>query len=159
VRPQIVAIAPAHGWGDQATRVNVTYVWDVGEPAESRPPAFCRLGARVAAAAAVTGDTVVCVAPPAAAQAVAVAVSFDGAVWSAEEVRFAYRNRFSPLGILPIVALYAVGIAGIAVCIWRAARAARADPDEQQPFLATARPSEGAGVVRKKRRPRRRAAP
>jgi hypothetical protein len=154
-----VAIAPVQGWSDQATRINVTYVWDVGETALGHPAAFCRLGGRVGSAATVTDDTVVCIALPTAEQSIEVAISFDGKVWSTEEFQFLFKNRFDILGILPIVALYAIAVAGIAVCIWKAAAPLKAEHEEGHPFLASAWDLAGAGIGRKKKRPRRRAGP
>jgi hypothetical protein len=88
-----------------------------------------------------------------------VAISFDGGQWSAEAFRFRYKNRFNIFGILPIVLIYAMVIAALAVCIWRGAGMMRPveDAAESQPFLGTVA-GEGAGVV-KKRGARRRGRP
>jgi hypothetical protein len=86
-----------------------------------------------------------------------VAISFDGTHWSIEQFEFVYRNRFTLLSIMPIVLLYGLIVVGIAALIWYAFGAARRDDgnkDERQPFIR--RDTRGAGVVRKKAKPRKR---
>jgi hypothetical protein len=155
--PRVVAVSPSIGWSEDATAVNVTYVWDVNESGFEHASAFCRFGAQTFPAESVSDDIVVCRTQSRPAQAVTVAISFDGMHWSIEQFEFVYKNRFSLLSILPIVLLYALIVVGIAALIWHAFGAGTRDDgndDESRPFLA--RGTRGAGVVRKKTRPRKR---
>jgi hypothetical protein len=157
ILPRVLGVSPSIGWSDDATIVNVTYVWDVNESAFEHAHAFCRFGGQTFPAELVTDDVVVCKTASRPAQTVGVAISFDGTHWSIEQFEFVYRNRFGLLNIMPIVLLYGLIVVGIAALIWHvfgAGRREEGNEDENQPFLG--RGTLGTGIARKKTRPRKR---
>jgi hypothetical protein len=160
VVPQILGIAPVQAWSDRTTAINIAYLWDVGETADQHSVAFCKLGTETVQSTLVTNDTIVCIARPRLPQVVDVAIMFEGGPWSTDDFQLLYTNRFDLWGILPIVGLYGIGIAGVGVCIWRIAGGRNEEDagDESQPFLAVSADSKGAGVAKKKSA-RRRAGP
>jgi hypothetical protein len=165
ITPQILGIAPLQVWSDESTRINISYLWDVGEAVDSHPYAMCRFGFEQKPAVIVTNDTIVCVAGPRAPQIVEIAIAFEGSSWSTEEFQLVYKNRFSLLTILPIVGIYALGIGGVAVCIWRISGGQKklgkevGDEEEGQPFLGVEAVKRGTGIVKKKRGARQRGGP
>ena len=78
ILPPVLGASPSIGWSEDATIVNVTYVWDVNESASEHAHAFCRFGMHTFSAESVTDDVIVCKAAPRSAQTVNVAISFDG---------------------------------------------------------------------------------
>jgi hypothetical protein len=132
--------------------VNVTYAWDVGENASDHSAAFCRFGMLHSNAEAVSDSAVVCRAPPRPAQAVRVAISFDGVHWSTDRVRFVYSDRRNFWARLGAVAIYAMVGAGVAAFTWVACAKAGGGRGraESRPFIAA------AAAAGKKARARRR---
>jgi hypothetical protein len=139
--PVIVAVTPVEGWSHEETLVAVSYRWALKEPVAE---AFCRFGMLFSAAQKVDADAVVCKAPARPKQVVSVAISFDGAHWSREDVQFTYKNKFSVVKAAALVAGYAAAVVGVGAFVWWAFRRGKDDKAaETEPFMGAAKPATG----------------
>jgi hypothetical protein len=152
---RILDIYPKWGPTDQETLVNVTFAWDVNETVST---GFCRFGVLYRNAERVTGRWMTCRAPAKTQQVVRVAISLDGTLWSTDEITFEYRKPVNLVSSAGVVLLYVAVVAGITAFIWHTFGRGKvtAGDDERRPFLAAGN-HEGAGVVTKKGRARKRA--
>jgi hypothetical protein len=152
---RIIDISPKWGPADQQTLVNVTFTWDVNETVST---GFCRFGMLYSNAERVSGRWMTCRAPAKRQQVVRVAISLDGTLWSTDDIPFEYRKPVDLVDSAGVILLYVAVVAGIAAFIWHTfgrGKGAVGDDDERQPFLAAGN-REGAGVVTKKDRARKR---
>jgi hypothetical protein len=139
--PQILAIVPDQGWNDETTLINISYVWDVEE--SHLRTAFCRIGFRREQVLRFDDNMIVCMARPAAPQAMDVAISFDGIRWSTEKLQFVFKKRFGVRAFFVMVWIYALIIAAVAACIWKGlSRRKKGVTEDEQPFFGRANGSK-----------------
>jgi hypothetical protein len=97
ILPRAVGVSPSIGWSEDATTVNVTYVWDVNESGLGHANAFCRFGAQTFPAESVSDDIIVCTTESRPAQTVSVAISFDGMHWSIMTITETVRRPYGKI--------------------------------------------------------------
>jgi hypothetical protein len=136
ILPKILDIRPLFGYSEDATEVNITFVYD--EP-EVPKTAFCRFGLASVTAASVTKGLIRCVAPTGPPQSLKVAISFDGTHWSVEHFSFVTVRKFHITDWIPIGSAYFGIVALLVVFAVSAFRGKKEEPkgdeEERVPFL------------------------
>jgi hypothetical protein len=149
--PEIVAISPTEGSMDEATLVQISFLYPVTVSEYHRHSPTCRFGSLTIHGENVTNSSMLCRVPPRAPGTVDVQISLNGADWSRGRVVFVFRQRFHLLLIMQFVFIYAVLVFAVATGIWKLVSLARPEPQEEtRAFITGRKKSKGVGFGRKK---------
>jgi hypothetical protein len=116
IYPELRALAPSAGFIDENTRVNISYHYPVKSWLDRWNPE-CRFGDAVVGGVADSEELLHCTAPANPPGEVEVAIAFGDGFWSREAATFVYRKRFGVIVIGPMVAMYALAVAGLGVLL------------------------------------------
>jgi hypothetical protein len=148
--PKILSIKPTSAESGQEVVVNVSYYYAGPAPRS----AYCRFGSVFVRAEMVTEAQIQCRAPVRSAQVVNFAISLDSGSWSAEDIRFVYKQSWRK-GMIVNIASYVLAallLITFISCVFcrKRGRGGRGTREEGAPFLP-GKGSKGIPFARRKR--------